>query len=803
MSVFTVTGDQTVQQTISVNDRTYVLAGGSISLNSGSPALTVNAGLTNVGVVLRDSLIENSALNSDGISTDSTLFVQVGAQASIRSSGIAVHAGSVAAGLDLFNEGLITSFGLAAISATGAFNSRVVNFGRVAGAGGAISLNGFGSHIIENAGFLEAGGAGGTAVQLGGGNDSFTNSGNVLGTAALGAGNDTFVNSGTMRANVVVLDGGGTNSFFNSGSLIAGVSTNNALALTDSDDKVTNTGLIFGRVSLGSGSDIVTNIGTIDTILGSADDKAILNSGTLTIVTLGTGNDFVANAGSVLNFIGLNDGDDTYDGTFGGSARIVSGGAGLDHLVGSDFADDFTGDSEADTLDGRGGDDLLSGGDGGDFLLGGNGNDFITGDDGDDAIDGGAGSDRMSGGAGVDTVTYSTATAGVVVSLADPDLNSGAAAGDVVSEVENLLGSTLSDRLLGDGFNNQIDGDTGNDLLEGGGGDDFLIGNIGNDTLVGGAGADLLRGNNGDDTYVVEDSADTIFEQNGTDTVQASISFSLDSSEVNGPVENLTLTGPATNGTGNALANVIVGNALANVLDGQAGADVLEGGNGNDTLVGGAGADTLIGGLGDDIFRLDDDVSDTVSDAGGTDTIITTISRSLAAFNGIENLTLTGGAAINGTGNALANLLIGNAAFNTLGGAAGNDTISAGAGNDTLAGGLGNDRLAGGAGVDKFLFNTKPGATNRDVVTDFNHFQDTVLLDHAVFTKLGGNGALKAAFFHVGAAAADSDDHIVYNKATGALFFDADGSGHGAAAIQFATLTNRPANLAANDFFVI
>jgi len=93
------------------------------------------------------------------------------------------------------------------------------------------------------------------------------------------------------------------------------------------------------------------------------------------------------------------------------------------------------------------------------------------------------------------------------------------------------------------------------------------------------------------------------------------------------------------------------------------------------------------------------------------------------------------------------------------------------------------------------------GSANRDVVTDFNHVQDTFLMDHAVFTKLGGNGPLKAGFFHLGVAAADADDHIIYNKATGALIYDVNGSAAGGA-VQFATLASKP-TIAANDFVVV
>jgi Ca2+-binding RTX toxin-like protein len=322
------------------------------------------------------------------------------------------------------------------------------------------------------------------------------------------------------------------------------------------------------------------------------------------------------------------------------------------------------------------------------------------------------------------------------------------------------------------------------DVLRGNGGDDTLDGGGGNDVLVGGSGADLLFGGIGDDTYEV-DGADQVSEAAGAgiDLVKSSVSYALGAN-----VENLTLLAGAANGTGNTLANVITGNAAANILDGQAGADTMLGLGGNDRYV-------------------VDNAADIVNESGGDgiDTVLSAISFSLVPevplIGNVENLTLTGGAAINGTGNSLANILIGNAGANVLSGGAGNDTISGGAGNDTISGGLGNDRLSGGAGLDKFVFNTKPSASNRDVVTDFNHVQDTFQLDNAVFTKLGANGGLKAGFFHLGTAAADADDRIIYNKATGALIYDVNGSAAGGA-VQFATLLNKPA-LQANDFVVI
>ena len=267
----------------------------------------------------------------------------------------------------------------------------------------------------------------------------------------------------------------------------------------------------------------------------------------------------------------------------------------------------------------------------------------------------------------------------------------------------------------------------------------------------------------------------------GTDTVQSSITYTLGAN-----VENLTLTGTsAINGTGNMLDNVLLGNS---------GVNTLTGGAGNDTLNGGAGADKMLGGLGNDIYVVDvstDVVTENTNE--GTDTVQSGITYTLGS--NVENLTLTGTSAINGTGNTLDNVLVGNSAANTLNG---------GTGNDILNGGLGKDTLTGGAGNDFFVFDTAlSSASNVDSLTDFAAGLDKIQLDKDIFTALQAVGTLSSASFKASAtgAAGDDNDYFLYNTTSGALFYDADGSGQGVA-VQFATLTTKPA-VTANDFIVV
>lgn len=386
------------------------------------------------------------------------------------------------------------------------------------------------------------------------------------------------------------------------------------------------------------------------------------------------------------------------------------------------------------TINGTSGVDTLTGGAGNDTLNGNGGNDTLYGNAGNDTLNGGAGADKMYGGAGNDIYVVDSTTDTVTESLNEgTDLVQSSVTYTLAANVENLTltgttaingtGNSLDNVLTGNSATNTLTGGAGNDTYYVGTGDtvteaasagidtimagvtwtlgsnienlvltgttainatgntlnNVLTGNSAANTLSGGTGADTMIGGAGDDIYVVDNAADIVTENasEGTDLVQSGVTYTLAAN-----VENLTMTGTtAINGTGNALDNVLTGNTAANTLTGGAG---------NDTLNGGTGADTMVGGAGNDTYVIDN-AADVVTEAlsEGTDLVQSSVTYTLAS--NAENLTLTGTTAINGTGNALDNILIGNSANNTLTGGDGNDTINGGTGNDTMVGGLGDD----------------------------------------------------------------------------------------------------------------
>lgn len=414
------------------------------------------------------------------------------------------------------------------------------------------------------------------------------------------------------------------------------------------------------------------------------------------------------------------------------------------------------GSSHGDYMEGYGGNDTLDGGAGADTLDGGSGNDTFIVDNADDRV-----FERV--GEGYDVIWSSTSYA-----LA------------AASEVEELRAAqgAYSLSLSGNEFRN------------------LIVGTEGRDTLNGGAGIDTLYGGSGDDLYLVDDSLDLIHEgeNGGLDTVLTSASYTLSPN-----IEILKATAGASplSLVGNALDNEIYGSLGGETISGLEGNDRLYGDGGNDVIHGGNGIDEIFGGLGDDLLDggadhdtlYGDDGNDTLYGGDGNDVL----------FGGVGNNILYGGQGLD--------VLYGGAHADRLFGDSDNDRIFGDVGNDTLSGGNGSDTLSGGFGRDVFVFDVKPNKkTNKDKITDFNVKDDALWLDNAVYKKLGSGSStkpkmLKKAFFTVSSKAADANDYIVYNKKTGMLSYDADGSGP-KTAVVFAQLKKGLA-LKHSDFFVI
>jgi Ca2+-binding RTX toxin-like protein len=441
-----------------------------------------------------------------------------------------------------------------------------------------------------------------------------------------------------------------------------------------------------------------------------------------------------------------------------GDADTLTGNNGNDTLEGREGNDTLLGGANNDSLSGGTEDDMLDGGSGDDSMDGGAGNDtyfvdsskdvtkdtgpgtdidtvkstvsltiddsienltllgtavsgtgnagknVLIGDDAANTLDGAAGDDTMQGGKGNDVY--------VVDDLGDSVKESSGQGTDLVkSAVTFALGANLENLTLtgnnsvngtGNELKNAITGNSANNLLSGLADHDTLSGGDGNDTLDGGLGNDRMLGGKGADLFIVDSVLDTVIENDfeGVDKVKSSVSFILSDT-----LEDLELVDSALgpldiNGTGNNFTNHIVGNDGNNILDGKTNANGL----GGDTLDGGKGDDTYI------VHSTDDQVIEAVD--GGHDTIQSSFTFSLAAKGAnVEDLVLTGTAAINGTGNDLANKLTGNAAANKLDGGLGDDTMIGGGGGDAYVVDSAKDaitELKSGGNDEVFFTGTDP-----------------------------------------------------------------------------------------------
>ena len=790
---------------------------------------------------------------------------------------------------------------------------------------GTADLNGTGNGL-NNALFGTAGknvldGGAGTDAMAGGlGDDTYVvdNAGDVV-TEIAGGGIDTVRASVSqvLAANVENLILTGTASVDGTGNGLNNTLTGNA------EKNVLNGGAGADTMAGGAADDTYTvdNIGDVVIELANGGIDTVVSSISWTLgaalekLTLtGTAN-FKGTGNELNNILTGNVGNNLLDGGIGADTMV--GGAGIDTYV-VDAAGDVVIEAENE------GNDLVRASI--NYTLGNNverltltgaahlrgtGNalaNVLQGNNGNNVLDGKAGADSMAGGLGDDTY--------IVDEIGDVAIEDAGAGTDTVqSSVTWRLRATFEKLILTGVADINA---TGNELTN------VLTGNSGKNVLDGLVGADTMSGGLGDDIYIVDDAGDRVNEKasEGIDTMRSSVAYMLGAN-----VENLILTGNAAiNGKGNAENNVIIGNAADNFLDGRIGADTMEGGAGNDAymvdnagdlvlelagggaddvqstisysltanvekltllgtdslngtgnglannlignvgnnrLDGGAGADSMTGGLGDDTYVIDNSGDRANENPGaGTDTVLSSISHSLRSH--VENLVLTGTAAINGIGNGEGNVLAGNAAANVLNGQAGADTMVGGDGDDTyvvenagdvvvelagggtdiiqawisyalvanverlklygtadidaagnelanivvgntghniLDGGLGVDTVNGGGGGDTFRFSTVLGANNVDRIQAFDHAIDTIQLDDSIFAGLG-IGVLAAGAFNFGAVATQADDRILYNAANRSLSYDADGLG-GVGAVKFATLDALTGTLDHTDFLIV
>jgi len=429
-----------------------------------------------------------------------------------------------------------------------------------------------------------------------------------------------------------------------------------------------------------------------------------------------------------------------------------------------------------------------------------------------------------------------------------------------------ISGGSAADNIVGGGGADFLAGMSGADSIQGGAGNDSLTGGAGNDTLSGGQGADIVKGGMGNDTLeIAADSemvaGDEMHGGSGTDTIALTGSgqtldlTALANSAITG-VEIFDLTGTGDNTLVLAPSDVaalgVTGTTIR--IDGNAG-DFVEAGAGwvegatsagyTDFTHAGAGGVTLqvktiIAGGFDNaptganatLTTLEDtqlvlaaanfgfsdvDAGDvlasvkitTLESAGALklnnvdvtlDQVITKadIDAGLLTFDAVPN---ANGAAYDTFGFKVNDGTVFSTAANTI-------TVDVTPVTDVLDGGVGNDTLTGAMGNDVFLFNDALGATNIDTIVDFEGAGapdlDVIHLDDAIFALLTP-GALDVANFVAGAgvAAVDTNDYILYDTATGALYYDEDGSDTGFDPVQFAVIDGAPAGLNEGDFFIV
>src|SRR5262245_39414495 len=477
-----------------------------------------------------------------------------------------------------------------------------------------------------------------------------------------------------------------------------------------------------------------------DVLVGGSESEVLLGLGGDDQLIGGVGGDDVLDGGAGADLIDGGIGFDTlvfWSATAGVALSLVTGGTGgdaegdvyvsIENVYGTAFDDFLEGNDIPNTILAGAGDDVIRGLGGNDWLSGGAGNDtFYPGD----------GNDTIYGGAGIDYVRYDESPVGVVVGPG----------GDVLGDIEVVIGSSFADRMTGTSAAEEFDAGGGDDTLTGAGGNDTLDGGEGNDQVFfAGSRSDyLIAFDAATDTYTVADLRPGSPE--GADQVRNVETVIFADGVV--PAGSLLESPPDGPVAGDDGDNALTGTFFGDELQGLGGNDTLSGSGGADVFDGGDGDDSLDGGSG----------SDTASYASAD--------AAVAVSLAITGPQATGGAGIdtllaieNPTGTAFDDALSGDAGDNVLTGLAGNDRLFSGDGNDTLRGGDGDDILIGGAGADVLDGGDGFDLVSYETTTEAIPIIDLVLIDlnSPVWSDAAGDSLLNIE----GAIGSNLDDFMI------------------------------------------
>jgi subtilisin-like proprotein convertase family protein/methionine-rich copper-binding protein CopC len=403
-------------------------------------------------------------------------------------------------------------------------------------------------------------------------------------------------------------------------------------------------------------------------------------------------------------------------------------------------------------------------------------------------------------------------------SLADSDggtdwINAAVMSADLVLYLDTGKSSTMGGTAFltiaaGSEIENALGGD-GNDHIEGNASGNVIYGMRGNDTLTGGDGEDIagFRGNYADYQITAANGLTTVVGLDGSDILIGFETLRFDDFDVADPSAGVTPTDttaptlyastPADDATG-----VSIGSNILLTFS-----EVVRAGAGSVKVYMSDGV----------LFESVDVMSSAVT---FNDRTISLDLRSDLAKDASYYVLVDMGAIQDAAGNPFAgiteattlifsteislNIITGTSRGDRLTGSSGSDRLEGLAGSDTLNGKLGADVLVGGLGKDIFAFDTTLSAGNIDVIEGFNVRDDTIRMENAIFTSLLRTGALASNFFRAneGGIAMDADDYILFDTASGMVYYDADGSGLGEA-VHFATLTEIVGTVTRADFLVI